>query len=335
MAHADFHGKLSDALSRLHNASGEPRVLDLTAIRRRGWREVWRYRVGSDGCLHVDDRSALYLYRYSSDSPVCVHHYQRELAALVQASVGSVPVPRVVRYCDDQSFLDGPFLIVEGLPGCALDESQTRRASMGSSLVSPAEVGELLGQIHLLPVVRLPPEGDSHSVESQLDALAVAVNMGFESPILRLAVNWLRDNLPPLREPARFVHGDFRLGNLLVNDGRVSGVVDWVGAHRGDYHEDIAKLWGPVIRNPDILPFVGDGSEFVAAYEATTKLEVNQSRLLWWRLLTNVKWSAWSMARTCRLLAQVERSQRGYLVRKNRLPFDESTAALMEQVLGK
>ena len=36
------------------------------------------------------------------------------------------------------------------------------------------------------------------------------------------------------------VHGDFRLGNLLVEQGRLTGVLDWELAHFGDPHEDLA-----------------------------------------------------------------------------------------------
>lgn len=38
------------------------------------------------------------------------------------------------------------------------------------------------------------------------------------------------------------VHLDFQPGNMLVHDGRLTGVVDWDGAARGDRHFDLATL---------------------------------------------------------------------------------------------
>jgi aminoglycoside phosphotransferase (APT) family kinase protein len=38
------------------------------------------------------------------------------------------------------------------------------------------------------------------------------------------------------------VHMDFHPGNILVHDGRISGIVDWDGAGRGDRHLDLVTL---------------------------------------------------------------------------------------------
>jgi hypothetical protein len=39
------------------------------------------------------------------------------------------------------------------------------------------------------------------------------------------------------------VHMDFHPGNVLVDRGRLTGVVDWDGAVRGDRHFDLVTLW--------------------------------------------------------------------------------------------
>jgi len=40
-----------------------------------------------------------------------------------------------------------------------------------------------------------------------------------------------------------FVHGDLIPGNLLVDQGRLSAVIDWGGAGRGDLSQDFAPAW--------------------------------------------------------------------------------------------
>jgi aminoglycoside phosphotransferase (APT) family kinase protein len=62
---------------------------------------------------------------------------------------------------------------------------------------------------------------------------------GGDRPILALALRWLEANIPPPVTP-RLVHGDFRLGNLMFEHGRLTGVLDWELAHLGDWHEDLA-----------------------------------------------------------------------------------------------
>jgi aminoglycoside phosphotransferase (APT) family kinase protein len=43
-------------------------------------------------------------------------------------------------------------------------------------------------------------------------------------------------------EAADIVHGDLALDNVLVDDGHLSGIVDWDAAGRGDRALDVAKL---------------------------------------------------------------------------------------------
>ncbi len=57
------------------------------------------------------------------------------------------------------------------------------------------------------------------------------------------------------RRPRRtLVHGDFRMGNLMVDGERVTGVLDWELAHIGDPVEDLGWLCVPAWRfaRPDL-----------------------------------------------------------------------------------
>ncbi|HBY95564.1 MAG TPA: phosphotransferase family protein, partial [Chloroflexi bacterium] len=46
--------------------------------------------------------------------------------------------------------------------------------------------------------------------------------------------------------PLTLIHGDFRVGNLLVTPDRLTGVLDWEFTHVGDPLEDLA--W-PLVRD--------------------------------------------------------------------------------------
>jgi aminoglycoside phosphotransferase (APT) family kinase protein len=48
-------------------------------------------------------------------------------------------------------------------------------------------------------------------------------------PWLSQALDWLVENRPPEPERLAICHGDFHPLNILVQDGRVTGVLDWPG----------------------------------------------------------------------------------------------------------
>ena len=48
---------------------------------------------------------------------------------------------------------------------------------------------------------------------------------------------------PPWDGPGRWVHGDLSDGNLLVRDGRLSGVIDWGGLIAGDPAVELMVAW--------------------------------------------------------------------------------------------
>ena len=94
---------------------------------------------------------------------------------------------------------------------------------------------------------------------------------------LRSGARWLADNRPPSVEDAVVCHGDFHPLNVFVDQGRVSGVIDW-SARRvrlGDPAYDVGATaailaHGPV-DVPDLLAGAIDLGRrcFVAAYRRT------------------------------------------------------------------
>ena len=60
-----------------------------------------------------------------------------------------------------------------------------------------------------------------------------------DRPVIALAIKWCEDHLPAPADPV-LVHGDYRMGNIMVDADGLATVLDWELAHLGDAHEDLA-----------------------------------------------------------------------------------------------
>lgn len=221
-----------------------------------------------------------------------------EAGLLRSALEHGVPVAGVVA-SDDGAVLGSAGMVVDRLAGETIarkllrdDEWATARGRLG------AQVSEALASIHALPIAAvagLQPADQLAQYRAVLDGL------GEPHPAFELGFRWLDDHRPPLGE-ARVVHGDFRLGNLLVGHDGLRAVLDWELAHLGDPVEDLGWFCVRAWRFGSPLPAGGvtTREELVAGYEAASGHGVDLERLRWWEVLGTLKWGvicvmqAWS-----------------------------------------
>jgi hypothetical protein len=119
------------------------------------------------------------------------------------------------------------------------------------------------------------------------------VECGGDRPILALAIRWLEANAPEPAPPV-LVHGDFRIGNLMVASTGLAAVLDWEQAHIGDAHEDLAYGCMTVWRFGHIdRPAFGLGAldAFFALYEAASGTKVDPVRFRFWLVFRTLWWA--------------------------------------------
>jgi aminoglycoside phosphotransferase (APT) family kinase protein len=89
------------------------------------------------------------------------------------------------------------------------------------------------------------------------------------------------------------VHGDFRLGNMIVGPNGLRAVIDWELAHLGDPMEDLGWLCVKAWRFGGAAPVAGLGryEELFEAYEASGGGRVDPSVVHWWEVLGTWKWA--------------------------------------------
>ena len=95
------------------------------------------------------------------------------------------------------------------------------------------------------------------------------------------------------RRPATaVVHGDFRLGNLIVDGDGLRAVLDWELAHLGDPMEDLGWLCVKAWRFGGRAPVAGFGEyeDLFDAYGEASGRPVDPEVVRWWEVLGTLKW---------------------------------------------
>jgi aminoglycoside phosphotransferase (APT) family kinase protein len=230
-----------------------------------------------------------------------------EYALLHAAGDAGVPVPVVVAAPDfdapdGDDALGGAWLVVERLEGEAIPRKILRDPEFDAArLALTAQCGRALASVHTIDpdtIGGLPPS------DPLRDPLPLLDTLGEVRPALELGVRWLAAHRPDAG-PTVTVHGDFRMGNLLVGPDGLRGVLDWELAHAGDPAEDIGWLCAPAWRfgGPGEVGGFGAVPDLLAAYEAAGGAPVAPERVHWWQVYATVKWAA-----ICALQASVHLS---------------------------
>jgi aminoglycoside phosphotransferase (APT) family kinase protein len=90
------------------------------------------------------------------------------------------------------------------------------------------------------------------------------------------------------------VHGDYRMGNLIVDGSTLAAVLDWELVQNGEIYEDLAwfciRAWrfgAPAHRAAGGL---GSIEDFLHAYEQAGGTTVDRGAFHWWLVLATLRW---------------------------------------------
>jgi aminoglycoside phosphotransferase (APT) family kinase protein len=226
---------------------------------------------------------------------------RHEFEVLQVAYDAGVRVPRPIAYLGE---LDGrEAFVMERLVGETIGRRVVRRPSQGRL---PLQMAEELAKIHALP-----PERLLFLEEAPLERLVEELDeVGDPHPAIELGLCWMREHRPPPRPPV-VVHGDFRVGNLVVDDEGLVGVLDWEFAHLDEPARDLGfalvRAWR-FGRDDLRLGGVGEVGPFLERYNELTGRDVRPEELDYWELAGNVAWAIGCLTQARRHLTGQERS---------------------------
>lgn len=172
----------------------------------------------------------------------------RESRVLGALAGTGVPVPEVLARCEDPGVIGAPFFLMSYIPG------ETINTELPAALDTPAAPERILADtvaaLVALHSADLEATGlgelgrPTGYLERQLRRFGALLEANATRPLpeLEAVADRLAENLPRSARTT-FVHGDYRLGNLLFGTPlRVAAVLDWEMATVGDPLADLGYL---------------------------------------------------------------------------------------------
>lgn len=255
-------------------------------------------------------------WRFTADGRPLILQRQRggdtrdmgvEASVVRAAGLAGMPVAELIDSSTADTPLGASYMILAAVEGETIARKILRDAEFDEARrVLPAQLGAALARLHAIDPSSLPALVESDQVaqyRTMLDALDQP------HPTFELAFRWLDEHRPPTTARA-IVHGDFRMGNVMVGPDGLRAVLDWELAHIGDPMEDLGWLCVKAWRFGSPLPVAGVGryEELFEAYEAAGGARIDPDVVRWWEVLGTLKWGIMCILQANAHLAGLTRS---------------------------
>jgi aminoglycoside phosphotransferase (APT) family kinase protein len=218
-------------------------------------------------------------------------HAGMELEARAQAAAAAAgaPVPHVLVADDSPAAVGNPFLICDEIKGETIVRRIERQLDQTGRSRLLRQCAQALAAIH-----RADANLSGVSRENQLAEWRGRLDaMDDTTATFEWAFHWLDAHRPAPSSP-RLVHGDYRMGNLIVDGSELAAVLDWELVHIGEVYEDLAwfciRAWrfgAPIERAAGGL---GSIEDFLHAYEKASGIAVDRLAFHWWLVLATLRW---------------------------------------------
>jgi aminoglycoside phosphotransferase (APT) family kinase protein len=289
--------KLTFSIETLERIIGAP-ITSLHRLSAGASRETWTIDAGGQGLI---------LRRDPPETPNAAG-MAREAGCFRAAARAGIPVPALIAHGDGNDGVGSPYLLMERLDGETLPHRllrDERWATVRPILVQ--QFGEILGRIHAIDPADVPGLEEHTDPLTQLRESHAA--FGEDRPAMELIFRRL-DRTRPEPVQSTLVHGDFRNGNLLINESGVRAVLDWELAHIGDPREDLGWLCARAWRfgaAPEVGGF-GSYEELLASYSRATGVDLDPDAVRWWEAYACARWAVFCRMQAERHLSGTEQS---------------------------
>jgi aminoglycoside phosphotransferase (APT) family kinase protein len=303
----EFRQRLTDYLTRV---TGAPtKIEQISPLAGGASRDMWLIDAVSDG-----KPERLVLRR---DLPTTMHEgalsRAHEFTLMKAAHNSGIKIAHPRWVCEDSDVLGMPFFIMDFVYGVAIGRKVVHLPELAQARNAlPEQMAQQLADIHRLDMIEhqlgfLPVPRAAHTPAQEAIAQTYETldKLHCTNPVLFFGLRWAEAHAPSPSHTT-FVHGDFRIGNIIVDENGLAAVADWEFAHVGDPLEDLGyccmrdwrfgvghlRMGGIVAREP-----------FIAAYERYANVRVDRDAVTFWEFIGNLRWAAICLAQTHRHLS--------------------------------
>ncbi len=250
-----------------------------------------------------DDKNSYVLRRPPYGNKLeSAHNMSREYKIIDELSKNNLKVPKPIFLYTEKDITEDDFYIMEYVEGKTIsDNIEAKLLSSDEKQTISNSFIETIADIHNFDVVnsKLNDLGKHEGyVERQLNRWTKQ----FEAQKVReiedldFATEMLFQNIPK-QQKISIVHGDYRLDNVRVNNGKVAAVVDWELCTIGDPLADLGTIiasWSnskekdtPFIYSPTLSDGFLSRSELLEIYSNNSDLDLKNIefyvRLSYWK----------------------------------------------------
>lgn len=217
------------------------------------------------------------------------HDMGREHKIIDALKDSDVPVPANFGLCKDKSVNEADFYIMGFIDGLVLNDATVSAQLSENDRHSISEhVAEILCRLHAIN----PDDvglGDLGRKEAYLERQIKRWTKQWEAsktheiPEMEESCRLLKERMPE-QIGATIVHGDYRLGNMIVSGGKVQAILDWELCTLGDPLADVGYILNNWVSPEEVVGLeVGDQAPtaaggFLSRNEFTSIYEKNTGR---------------------------------------------------------
>ena len=273
-------------------------ILELSSLSGGAIQENWGLTVELTGGLQAGQQR--WVLRKDAASGVAVSLGRKEEFTLLRAAeAAGVTVPTPLYLCEDTSVLGTPFYIMARIEGVALGPKVVKDNSLGGDREAlTAQLGRELARIHSI----VPPrsdlafldQADGHPALRDIARYRAYLDaMGEARPALEWGLAWCTDHLPA-QQGTVLVHQDFRSGNFMLDESKLTGILDWEFCAWGDPMSDLgwfcAQCWR--FGRPDLeAGGIGERETFYQGYEEESGRSVDREAVTFWEVMAHLRWA--------------------------------------------
>jgi aminoglycoside phosphotransferase (APT) family kinase protein len=266
-------------------------------------RETWAFTATAPG----GEARELILRRDPPGRPGPPGSMAREAQSMRAAGAAGLPVPEVLADDGPGGDLGTAGLVMSRVPGETIARRILRDDEYAPARgVLAEELGRFLAGLHALDPASVPGLAEADSLGQYWGAYELVDDI---SPTFEAAQRWLIANRP---DPAGrvIVHGDLRLGNVIVGPDGLKAAIDWELVHLGDPLEDLGWLCVKAWRFGEPLPVAGVGTidQLLGAYEEVSGRPVDRAAFHWWLVQKTLQWGIGCMGQAAAHLTGAVRS---------------------------